>query len=322
MAQIARTVARTLELNEDLTEAIALAHDLGHAPFGHTGQYELNECMREFGGFEHNLQSLRVVDSLEQRYAAFHGLNLTFETREGILKRCSRARARKLGALGARFVEGGQPSLEAQVANIADEIAYNNHDVDDGLRSGLLTVRAMQAVSGFREAHAEVVGEWPDLSRRRVVHEVVRRMINRQVLALVAASRGAIESVAPGDIESVRATTRPLIRFTGDARARHLELKRFLHRCLYRHPHVQRTAVEASRIVRELFHGYLRDARRLPEDVRARAEAAGEAGSEARRARAVADYVAGMTDRFAIAEHLRLFADRGRGSNSILSRPP
>ena len=305
VAQISRTIARALGLNEDLVEAIALAHDLGHTPFGHAGQDALNVCMRDHGGFEHNLQSLRVVDVLEERYASFPGLNLTWETREGILKHCSRANARELGALGERFLNGGQPSLEAQVANLADEIAYNNHDVDDGLRAGLLDIETLTSAAFFREQHAAVRARWPDLAGRRVVHETIRAMINHQATDLLEASRAAIDAARPGSVDDVRGHRTALIRFSEPMLEQHRELKRLLRKALYRHYRVYRMSMKAQRIVRELFEVFFDTPRALPHDTRRRIEEAG--GGESERARLVADYVAGMTDRFAIAEHGRLF---------------
>ncbi|TFH51464.1 MAG: deoxyguanosinetriphosphate triphosphohydrolase [Lysobacterales bacterium] len=308
VAQIARTVARALGLNEDLCEAIALAHDLGHTPFGHAGQDALNKCMRDFGGFEHNLQSLRVVDVLEEKYAAFTGLNLSFETREGILKHCSRTNAAGLGALGERFLNGGQPGLEAQVANIADEIAYNNHDVDDGLRAEFVSLDDLRNIASFRQPFAEVTELWPQLAERRVIHEVIRRMINRQVLDLIETSQNAIGACAPESIDDIRKSGAPLIFLSEDANDRHLELKRFLRTNLYRHYRVHRMTLKAGRIVEALFNVFSEDARLLP-------RAAGDHMAElertdgmAGRARAIADYIAGMTDRFAIAEHERIFS--------------
>ena len=306
VAQISRTIARALALNEDLVEAIALAHDLGHTPFGHAGQDALNACMREFGGFEHNLQSLRVVDLLEERYASFPGLNLTWETREGILKHCSRANARKLGSLGERFLDGGQPSLEAQVANLADEIAYNNHDVDDGLRAGLLDIETLSAAEFFRDQYEAVRDRWPNLKGRRVIHETVRAMINHQATDLLLTSRAAIDAARPGDVDAVRRHGAALIGFSAPMLEQHRALKRLLHRSLYRHYRVHRMSVKAQRIVKALFDVFFDDARTLPLDVQHRIEERGESDSE--RARLVADYVAGMTDRFAIAEYGRLFA--------------
>ena len=306
VAQISRTIARALGLNEDLVEAIALAHDLGHTPFGHAGQDALNACMRDHGGFEHNLQSLRVVEVLEERYADFPGLNLTYETREGILKHCSRANARRLGPLGERFLEGGQPSLEAQVANLADEIAYNNHDVDDGLRAGLLDVEALAAAALFRERYETVRARWPALAGRRIIHETIRAMINRQATDLLEASRAAIEAAHPGSPDDVRARRAPLIRFSAAMSAQHRELKQLLRRRLYHHYRVHRMSMKAQRIVKALFEVFFDDPRCLPHDTQRRLDEQG--GSAPERARVVADYVAGMTDRFAIAEYRRLFA--------------
>ena len=305
VAQISRTIARALKLNEDLVEAIALAHDLGHTPFGHAGQDALNACMREHGGFEHNLQSLRVVDVLEERYASFPGLNLTFETREGILKHCSRANARRLGALGERFLNGGQPSLEAQVANLADEIAYNNHDVDDGLRAGLLDIETLAEVAFFREQHEAVRARWPSLTGRRVVHETIRAMINHQATDLLDTSRATIDAADPRSVDDVRAHRGPLIRFSAPMLAQHRELKQLLRRRLYRHYRVFRMSMKAQRIVKDLFDVFFDTPRALPHPTQQRVEE--EGGSESVRARLVADYVAGMTDRFAIAEYGRLF---------------
>ena len=305
VAQISRTIARALGLNEDLVEAIALAHDLGHTPFGHAGQDALNACMRDYGGFEHNLQSLRVVDLLEERYASFLGLNLTFETREGILKHCSRKNARELGALGERFLNGGQPSLEAQVANLADEIAYNNHDVDDGLRARLLDIEILTSAAFFREQYETVRARWPALSGRRVVHETIRAMINRQATDLLDTSRAAIDAARPGSVDAVRGHRTALIRFSEPMLEQHRELKQLLRKELYRHYRVFRMSMKAQRIVKDLFDVFFDTPRSLPHDTQRRIEERG--GNESERARLVADYVAGMTDRFAIAEYGRLF---------------
>ncbi len=307
VAQIARTIARALGLNEDLSEAIALAHDLGHTPFGHAGQDSLNRCMRDYGGFEHNLQSIRVVEVLEEKYAAFAGLNLSFEAREGILKHCSRANASRLGALGERFLNGGQPSLEAQVANIADEIAYNHHDVDDGLRAELLNLEELQSVQSFREPFTEVMELWPDLAERRIIHEVIRRMINRQVIDLIETSRAAIDKCNPRSIDDVRQAGVPLIVLSEQANARHLELKRFLRTNLYRHYRVHRMTLKAARIVTALFEVFSEDVRLLPDSAQEHLQALEKSDGIAGRARAIADYIAGMTDRFAIAEHEKIF---------------
>lgn len=307
VAQVARSIARALGLNEDLIEAIALAHDLGHTPFGHAGQDALNACMRDFGGFEHNLQSLRVVDLLEERYADFSGLNLTYETREGILKHCSRANARTLGALGERFLRGLQPSLEAQITNLADEIAYNSHDVDDGLRAGLLDIEALRSAELFRHHHDQVYNRWPALTERRVVHEVVRRIINTQVTDLVAATARTLAASMPSDIEAVRKAPTALVGFGAELGELHVELKRFLRHHLYHHYRVNRMARKAARIVTELFQAFIADGGILPPEVLARATECGEQRGKEGYARTIADYIAGMTDRYAIAEHAKLF---------------
>ncbi|HJW52343.1 MAG TPA: deoxyguanosinetriphosphate triphosphohydrolase [Burkholderiaceae bacterium] len=299
VAQIARAIARNLRLNEDLVEAVALAHDLGHTPFGHAGQDALAECMREHGGFEHNLQSLRVVDELEERYAAFNGLNLTFEAREGILKHCSAENARKLGELGERFLLKRQPSLEAQIANLADEIAYNNHDIDDGLRSGLLEISQLATVPLFERHVALVRQQYPAIAERRMINETVRRMINTLILDLTDESRRRIEAAAPRSIAEVRQSP-PLIAFSQSVRAEADALKSFLHDNLYRHYRVMRMTAKARKIVRELFDAFMAEPRLLPLDHQARAAETG--------ARAISDYVAGMTDRYAIREHRRLYA--------------
>ena len=300
VAQIGRTLARSLRLNEDLVEATALAHDLGHTPFGHVGQDVLNECMKEFGGFEHNLQSLRVVDHLEEHYGAFDGLNLTFETREGILKHCSPNNARQLGELGQRFIERSQPSLEAQLTNLADEIAYNNHDIDDGLRSGLLTMQQMEEVELFARMRRQVEQQYPGLQGRRAVYETIRLMITAMTADLVETSRGLIQDANPQGIDAVRAAP-PLIRFSEQMRAETTALKRFLYANLYRHFQVNRMRVKASRIVRELFDAFLADPVLLPNDYQV-------ADDPMKQARKIADYIAGMTDRYAIREHRRIFS--------------
>ena len=299
VAQIGRTIARLLNLNEDLVEAVALAHDLGHTPFGHAGQDALNACMREHGGFEHNLQSLRVVDLLEERYAEFDGLNLTFETREGILKHCSLANAEKLGMVGERFLSKQQPSLEAQIANLADEIAYNNHDVDDGLRSGLITLEQLMEVQLFARHLNGVRALYPTLNGRRAITETVRRIINTLILDLVDTTRINIENSGVASIDEVRAAP-PLAAFSPALLDQHRELKRFLLRHLYRHYKVARMSAKASRIVTDLYAAFTGDARLLPPEHQARESLEG--------ARAVADYIAGMTDRYAMREHRRIFA--------------
>ena len=314
VAQIGRSVSRRLRLNESLCEAICLAHDLGHTPFGHAGQDALNACMREFGGFEHNLQSLRVVDELEERYAEFPGLNLTFECREGILKHCSLKNAQLLGDLGRRFIERRQPGLEAQVANVADEIAYNNHDVDDGVRAGLIGLEELREVSLFRRQHDRVRSLYPSLPERRQVHEIVRRMINELVTDLVDESAARIRDAAPADAEAVRAARRPLVGFGAALAEEHQALKQFLMEHLYRHFRVLRMTRKAARVVRDLFEAYSGDVRLLPEEHRGAAERGYAQGGDSGRARAVADYIAGMTDRFAILEHGRLYDPSAPGA--------
>jgi dGTPase len=304
VAQLGRSVARSLDLNEDLVEAIALAHDLGHTPFGHAGQDTLNECVAAWGGFEHNLQSLRVVDELEERYPRFDGLNLTFETREGILKHCSATNARRIEAaepagVGRRFLEGTQPSLEAQLCNVADEIAYNAHDIDDGVRSGLITLEQLEAVDLFERYRREALREFPQLQGRRVLYESIRRMLSDQVYDLIDATSKAVRAANPASADEARRAG-PLVQFSAPMRAQSAVLKSFLLHNLYRHPQVAATTDRARRIVRELFAAYLDQPREMGEGFAARPD----------RERAVADYIAGMTDRFAAREHERLTGQR------------
>jgi dGTPase len=314
VAQIARSIARTLDLNEDLVEAIALAHDLGHTPFGHAGQDALHACMREHGGFEHNLQSLRVVDRLEQRYPGFDGLNLTFETREGILKHCTRVNARLIeaqepGGVARRFLEGTQPSLEAQLANLADEIAYNAHDVDDGVRSGLVTAEQLAQVPLFARFRDEALADHPQLGEargRRLLFETIRRMLSHQVHDVIDATRAELAAHAPQGPADVRRAA-PLVRFSDEMREASSQLKRFLFASLYRHPRVVHTTDLARDVVHALFAAYLEH----PGDM------APEFAEAADRPRAVADYVAGMTDRFAIREHARLSGRRPFGDRHL-----
>jgi dGTPase len=275
VAQIGRSIARTLGLNEDLTEAIALAHDLGHTPFGHSGQDALNACMKDY------------------------------ETREGVLKHCSLKNAQELGDVGRRFLEKTQPNLEAQVANLADEIAYNNHDVDDGLRSGLISVEQLQAVRLFGEQYEEVSRRHPQLPERVRIHEIVRRMINRLVVDLVEESRRRLAAAGVQSIETVRQAGRPLIGFSDEVARDSLELKRFLRSQLYDHYRVRRMTRKAERIVADLFGLFMDDQRLLPPQYHDKVRAVHE--DRTARARVVADYIAGMTDRYAIREHRRLF---------------
>ncbi|MDR1228464.1 MAG: deoxyguanosinetriphosphate triphosphohydrolase [Azoarcus sp.] len=297
VAQLSRSMARALRLNEDLAEAVALAHDLGHTPFGHAGQDVLDTCMKAHGGFEHNLQSLRIVDILEERYAGFDGLNLMYETREGILKHCSPANARLLGELGQRFLESARPSLEAQIVNLADEIAYNNHDVDDGLRSELLTLEQLDAVDIFAQCRREAEAQWPGLEGRRLVHETIRRMIDAMARDLVASTRANIASAGVETLDDIHRAP-VLAAYSEDLSPKLRELKTFLYDQLYRHERVAKTIDEARRIVADLFAAYMADPGLLP--LRHRARAAAD------KPRTVADYIAGMTDRYAVKEHRQL----------------
>ena len=302
VAQLGRSIARALGLNEDLVEAIALAHDLGHTPFGHAGQDALNECMAQHGGFEHNLQSLRVVDHLEERYPAFDGLNLSFETREGVLKHCSLKNAQAIeaqepGGVARRFLDRTQPSLEAQLCNLADAIAYNAHDIDDGVRSGLLTMAQLQEVSLFARYHAQTLAEYPQLQGRRVLYETIRRMLSDQVYDVIHTTRAALDIHLPASADEARQCP-PLVKFSGAMYEESKALKSFLFRHLYRHPQVMVTTDWARGVVRDLFAVYLAKPQEMPVAYAQRSDVP----------RAVADYLSGMTDRFATREHARLTA--------------
>ena len=310
VAQLARAMARRLALNEDLVEAIALAHDLGHTPFGHAGQDALHDCMRaidpDSGGFEHNLQSLRVVDSLEQCHARFDGLNLSFETREGILKHCSRSHAERLerdepGGVALRFLQGGQPSLEAQLVNLADEMAYNAHDIDDGVRSGLLGTDQLLQLPLYRRFHDEALAAHPALAQaspRRVLSDAIARMRAAQADDMVSTTAAQLVALAPADADAVRRAP-PLVAFSAPMRQASTELKRFLFGALYRHAQVRQSTERARQVVADLFAAYVQSPQEMP------AEHA-ESAAKPQRERAVADYIAGMTDRFALREHQRL----------------
>ncbi|CAH2777672.1 MAG: dNTP triphosphohydrolase, broad substrate specificity [uncultured Caballeronia sp.] len=314
VAQIARSVARNLRVNEDLVEAISLAHDLGHTPFGHAGQDALNECMRDHGGFEHNLQSLMVVDELEEHYGAFNGLNLCFETREGILKHCSHENALKLGELGERFLNRKQPSIEAQIANVADEIAYNNHDVDDGLRSGLITLDQLADVTLWQTHYEAARREYPDIKGRRLIHETIRRIINTLIVDLIDSTRENLARLNPQSVDDVRDAP-ALVSHSETVAAQATELKRFLYKNLYRHYKVMRMANKAGRVVSGLFKAFNNDPRLLPPAYQARGPIAeksadprdSESASGNPQARLIAHYIAGMTDRYALKEYGRLF---------------
>ncbi len=311
VAQIARSIARTLHLDEDLTEAISLAHDIGHTPFGHAGQDALHTCMKGYGGFEHNLQSLRIVDVLEKNYAEFDGLNLCFETREGILKHCSLRNAARLGDVGERFINKKQASLEAQLTNIADQIAYNNHDIDDGLRSGLLNIEQMREIQLFSTQYDKVMWKYPDLKGNRRVHETIRRMIGEQVVDLVETSREKITNVNPESIEDIRNQSEQLISFSDEMRSHNKELKKFLRENLYYHHKVYRMTRKAHQVIESLFDIFMKDLRLLPPGhLKVARKALLEEGL-AGQARVIADYVAGMTDRYATKEYSRLFGVEG-----------
>lgn len=306
VAQIARSIARRLAIHEDLVEAISLAHDLGHTPFGHAGQEELNQCVREhapdIGGFEHNLQSLRIVDHIEERYAEFNGLNLCFETREGILKHCNRRHAERLGEVGYRFLEGSQPSLEAQITNLADEIAYNHHDIDDGLRSGLITWQQLLEIPVFASHYETVLQIYPQLLRsdakKRLIGEIIRRMIHTFVVDLCTQTQHALHTYQPQSVDELRQCPK-LAGFSMEMRQQADELKRFLRNNLYHHDRVMRMTVKARRIVRDLFEAFVAEPGLLAPEHRR--------DDFNEQVRAIADYVAGMTDRFAIKEHHDIF---------------
>jgi dGTPase len=300
VAQLGRSMARALGLNEDLVEAIALAHDLGHTPFGHAGQDALNACMHDYGGFEHNLQSLRVVDTLEERYPAFDGLNLTFETREGILKHCSAINAAHIeaqepGGVASRFIQRTQPSLEAQLTNLADGIAYNAHDMDDGVRSGLISFEQLSGLALFAHHRAEVLHEYPQLAGRRLLFDVIRRMLSAQVYDVIQTTRAALVAHQVNSADAARAL-QPLVQFSEPMRLHTNEIKRWLHHNLYRHPQVMHTTAQAQTVVKDLFASYITQPAHMPASY----------AQLANQPRAVADYIAGMTDRFAQREHERL----------------
>jgi len=311
VAQIARSIARTLLLDEDFVEAIALAHDIGHTPFGHAGQDALNGCMKDYGGFEHNLQSLRIVDQLEKNYAEFDGLNLSFEVREGVLKHCSLKNAAMLGDVGERFANKTQASLEAQLTNIADQIAYNNHDIDDGLRSGLITIEQMREVGLFSDQYDQVMWKYPELKGNRCVHETIRRMIGEQVIDLVETSKKNLEELNPKNITEVRNHSEQIISFSKEMVRNSQVLKKFLRENLYYHHKVYRMTRKAHQVIEALFDVFMEDSRLLPPEHLQMVRDAQLADGKAGQARIIADYVAGMTDRYATREYARLFDVEG-----------
>ena len=306
VGQIGRTIARALDVNEDLTEAICLAHDLGHTPFGHAGQDALNSCMKDFGGFEHNLQSLRIVDLLEERYADFPGLNLTYETREGILKHCSQKNALGLGELGQRFIKKNKPSLEAQIANIADEIAYNNHDIDDGLRANLLNIDLLRESKFVESNYREVVKKWKDLNERQIRHEIVRRMIDYIVSDLIETSKDLIGKYKPASVDSIRECGKSLIKMSQTTEKEHNNLKKILRKNLYQHEQVNLMSQRATETVKYLFNIYMEQPIFLTDELHMKITKGSRIKDEQRKARIIADYIAGMTDRFALSEYKRI----------------
>jgi dGTPase len=310
VAQIARSIARELRLHEDLTEAIALAHDLGHTPFGHAGQTALNNCMKDFGGFEHNIQSLRVVDKLEQKYADFDGLNLTFETREGILKHCSVNNAKNLGDVGQRFLDKTLPALEAQLTDYSDEIAYNNHDIDDGIRYGLISIDDLLKIELFRTQYDVVNNKYPGIDDKKLIHEIIRRMINVMVVDLIDTSRSNIANTSLNSVDDVRHQEKRIMAFSDDMNDKKLELKQFLRKNLYQHYRVHRMTKKAADVIEALFGAFMEDHKILPSEASTHCSILKEKHGDIGIARGISDYIAGMTDRYAIVEYERIFNPR------------
>ena len=321
VSQIARAIARALGLDEDLAEALALSHDLGHTPFGHTGEDALDDCMRAYGGFDHNAQALRVVTRLERRYAGFDGLNLAWETLEGLVKHNGpllhrdRSPTERYGATGipAAIVEydavqdlelSSFASAEAQAAALADDIAYDAHDLDDGLRAGLFAIEDLRTVPFLADILADVDGRWPGLDEPRRIHEVVRRVITRFVEDAIAESARRIGSLQPASVAGIRSATAAVVAFSEATREADAGIKGFLFPHMYRHPRVMRIRREAEAILRDLFARFLAEPSAMPDEWSRDLKGAGEA----RLARGVADYIAGMTDGYALVEHRRLFA--------------
>ncbi|QPC41688.1 deoxyguanosinetriphosphate triphosphohydrolase [Kaustia mangrovi] len=320
VAQIARAISRTLGLDEDLTEALALAHDLGHTPFGHAGEHMLDQCMRGYGGFDHNAQALRIVTRLERRYAAFDGLNLTWETLEGLVKHNGPI-ADSDGTPAGPYAQSGLPvaisdfagafelaldtyaSGEAQVAAIADDIAYNAHDIDDGLRAGLFDVIDLGDVPLAGEALSEVLKSCPGLERPRLVHETVRRVISTMIGDVVAETGRRLRQADPASVEDIRALDMPVVAFSAQLAEKNRVLQGFLRRRMYRHERVLAIMKRAQRVIRDLYEAYTEDPAAMPQEWRRDLDSLGDD----KRARRVCDFIAGMTDRYALAEHRRLF---------------
>lgn len=311
VAQVSRLVARNLRLNDDLAEAIALGQDLGHTPFGHVGQESLNHCLKQQGGFEHSLQSLRIVDELEDKYPQFRGLNLMFETREGILKQCTAKQAKTLGQLGARFLNEGQitpPNLEAQIAHLCDEIVYNKYDIEDSLRAKLISIRQLRDQPLFGEHYGAVIKQWPQTSQRRIIDETIRRLRDELITNMIETSRDQLEAVQPDSVKAVRTLGEPLITFSALLYEKHLELKQFLYTQVYQHYRVRRLAFKAQQIIRRLFEAFVHDPYLLPLEAQIEVQRLQNSlGSEVGRIRAITDYVASLTDHHAFIEYERLF---------------
>ncbi len=311
VARLSRALARTLRLNEDLAEAIALAHDLGHTPFSHPGEDALDRCMKDYGGFEHNVQSLRVVDKLEHKYAQFRGLNLSFETRDGLLKRCARDIAENLGDVGARVLRGERATLEAQIVNLADHISYTNHDLDDGLRLGFLELAEVQELELFARAWQEASKLAPDLSRHCLLHETNRRMIDRMMNDLIVTTRTRIEKAAPDSLEAVRTQDEDLAGFSAEMRHALAPVTQLLHRRYYDHFELVRTREMAVRVIEGLFGSFMDCPKLLPGDLHERVQIKQEAHGDAGCARVAADYIASLSDRAILAEYRKVFGVPG-----------
>jgi dGTPase len=299
VAQIACGIARRLLLNEDLVEALALAHDLGHTPFGHTGEEVLNRLMAKYGGFEHNRQSLRIVERLEERYPGFDGLNLSWESREGIIKHSSDYDQASHGEM-ADYCPGESPSLEAQIIDLADEIAYNNHDIDDGLKAGYITLAELAKVELWRETFAEVAGKYPGLDEARHIYQTISHLIGRLIHDVVVTTLANINASRIMTLESVRLHPCRLVTFSPEIGSRNLELKKFLRQRLYRHYKVERMRVKAERFLVMIFESFVKNQSLLPWSYQGKCEEFG-------RERVICDFIAGMTDRYALEEYRKLF---------------
>jgi len=304
VAQISRAASRALMLNEDLTEAISLAHDLGHTPFGHAGQDILNKCMKDFGGFEHNIQSLRVIEKLENKYASFSGLNLCFETREGILKKCSKTRAKDLGEVGRRFIDKKQSSLEAQLTNVCDEIAYNNHDIQDGVKAKKIFIEQLETLPIFSNQMKIVLKKYPKLSGSKIINETVRLIINLLINDLISNSNENIINKEIINSDDVRNCDSLVIGFSDEIKMLNMELKKFLYSNLYKHPDVIKMTDQANLVIENLFSAYMNDMKLIPNDYIQYNLLKINSGF---KERVICDYIAGMTDRFAQLEYTKIF---------------